>query len=378
MRSPFRSTAAKVLVGFILGATVVGGVAVAGTFSNPLVKACVDIRTQALYASTDGSCPKTRTAVDLGSSGSGSIKSIVQKISPSVVSVDVTVGSGGDTGSGFVYKTTASTSLIVTNNHVINAAVSSTGATIGTINIELDNGDLEPATIVGRDPIYDLAVLSINRGNQPVIALGDTTSLSIGDPVIAFGSPLGLSRTVTSGIVSSMNRPVVTGSTNSESYIDAIQTDAAINPGNSGGPLTDSSGRLVGINSAIASLGTGSSSGSIGLGFAIPYNEAKRVLEEIVATGKSTRPILGFNPDASYTGVGARIYAITPDGPADKAGITVGSIITAIEGVKVADYVEAIVRIRTYNPGATIKVTVKSPAGDLKVYSITLGSAPSL
>ncbi len=369
-----RSTVAKVLIGFVLGATVVGGVAVAGTFSGPVVKACMDNRTQALYASADGTCAKTRTAVDLGSVGSGSIKTTVQKVSPSVVSVNVTIPGGGDTGSGSIYKTDATSSYIVTNNHVIDAAATGTG----TISVDLNNGDTVPATIVGRDAIYDLAVLKINIGNEPVIAYGDSSSISIGDQVIAFGSPLGLAHTVTAGIVSSLNRPVITGSTGSESYIDAIQTDAAINPGNSGGPLTDSSGRIVGINSAIASLGSSTSStGSIGLGFAIPFNEAQRVINEIITTGKSTRPVLGVSFDQTYTGKGAKVAAITPGYGAEKAGLPIGSIITQIDSAKLADYVEAIVRIRAYKPGSTVSVTATLPTGGTKVFTIVLGSAPS-
>lgn len=371
-----RTTISKVAIGFVLGATAAGGVATAaGTFSSPVVHACVDNRTQALYASADGTCSKTRTAVDLGSpSGSStSIKSIVQKVSPSVVSVNVTTPSGGDTGSGSIIKSDSSSSLVLTNNHVIDAATNGGG----TIAVELDNGDSVPATIVGRDAIYDLAVLKITRGNQPVIATGDSSAISIGDPVIAFGSPLGLARTVTSGIVSSLNRPVITGNSGSESFIDAIQTDAAINPGNSGGPLTDSYGRMVGINSAIASLGTGSTSGSIGLGFAIPYNEAQRVINEIIASGSSTRPVLGVSFDSTYTGKGARVASITAGYGAEKAGLPAGAIITQIDTGKIADYVEAIVRIRAYAPGSTVSVTATLPSGGSKVFSIVLGSAPS-
>ena len=369
-----RSSVAKVLIGFVLGATVVAGVAAAGSFSNPVVKACADNRTGALYVSADGNCPSRRTALDIGGSGSTSIKSIVQKVSPAVVSVTVTIPGGGDTGSGSIYKTDANSSLVVTNNHVIDAAATGTG----TIDVELDNGDSVPATIVGRDSIYDLAVLKIKVGNQPVISYGDSSSISIGDSVIAFGSPLGLSHTVTSGIVSSLNRPVITGSRGSESYINAIQTDAAINPGNSGGPLTDAQGRMIGINSAIATLGSSSAeSGSIGLGFAIPFNEAQRIIDEIITSGKSTRPVLGVSFDQSYTGKGGRISSLTQGLAADRAGIPVGSIITAIDNVKLADYVEAIVRIRSYKPGTTVNVTVTLPTGGIKIFTITLGSAPS-
>ena len=392
-----KSSLGKIAIGFVLGSVVAGGVATAaGTFSGSnVVKACVDNKTNAIYATSTGVCPATRTLVTLGNQSTTtstnttatasaatdlpSIKSVVAKVSPAVVTVNVTTSSGGDTGSGSILKSNSSTSWIITNNHVIDAAAG--GA--GTISVELDNGDDVDATIVGRDTNYDLAVLKINRGNLPVLALGDSSSLAIGDSVIAFGSPLGLDHTVTAGIVSSLNRPVTTGTTGTESYVDAIQTDAAINPGNSGGALTDAMGRIVGVNSAIASLGSSSvssQSGSIGLGFAIPINEAMRVFNEIVATGHSTRPVLGVYFDNTYTGKGAKILKLTtgatPDA-AEKAGIVAGSIITAIDGTKITDQVSAIVKIRSYAPGATVSVTVTLPSGGSKTFTVTLGSAVS-
>ena len=201
-------------------------------------------------------------------------------------------------------------------------------------------------------------------------------SLNIGQPVVAFGSPLGLSGTVTTGIVSALNRPVTTGNLGSESFIDAIQTDAAINPGNSGGPLVDSMGAVVGINSAIASLGA-SSTGSIGLGFSIPISEAKRVVDEIITTGKSSRPFLGVNFDTTFAGIGARILKLVSGEAADKAGIPAGAVIRDIDGKKTNDLVSAIVRIRSYAPGDTVKITVDMPSGGSKTFTVTLGKADS-
>jgi putative serine protease PepD len=387
MKRLIKTTTAKVTLGFVLGASAVGGAAsAAGVFGGNVTTACVDNRTNAIYASSNGSCPATRTAVTLGAPATTtsnsaalpavtSIKAIVAKVSPSVVTVNVTASSGGDTGSGSIYKSDANSSYIVTNNHVIAAATN--GA--GTIDVELDNGDSVPATIVGSDSNYDLAVLKINRGNQPAIQIGNSATLSIGDSVIAFGSPLGLDHTVTAGIVSSLNRPVTTGTTGSESYVDAIQTDAAINPGNSGGPLTDSLGRMVGINSAIATLGSsiGGQSGSIGVGFSIPITEAQRVINEIISTGKSTKPVLGVYFDTTYTGKGAKISGLTTNDGAQNAGIPSGSIVTAIDGIKVPDSVTAIVRIRSHAPGDTVSVTVTLPTGGSKTFSVVLGSAAS-
>jgi len=364
----------KVAAGFIAGALITGGIATAATSNTGTVQACVDTRTQAMYLAVNGTCSKTRTLVDLSSSTMGiDAKSVASAVTPSVVSISVTTRTGGGTGSCSIYSSSASDSYIITNNHVVADA-----ATSGTIDVELLNGEVYPATIVGRDVAYDIAVVKIKIGNLPAIKLGDSAKVSVGDSVIAIGSPLGLASTVTSGIISALNRPVVTGSTGLESYVNAIQTDAAINPGNSGGALVDTTGKLIGVNSAIATLSSGSTSGSIGLGFSIPINEAKRVIDEIIATGKSTRPVLGVFFDTAYTGVGAKISKLSPGEGAEKAGIPVGSVIKSIEGFKIIDDVSAIVRIRAGLPGSTITVIVDLPNnGGLKTFKVTLGSAAS-
>lgn len=360
----------KTAIAFVAGAAVAGSVAFAA--SPTTVTACADTRTKALYLATNGTCTNNRTAVTIGSAATIDAKTIASLVTPSVVSIKVTTSSGGGNGSGSIYKTSASNSFIITNNHVVDGAVNS-----GTITVELVNGDQHKATIVGRDANYDLAVLKINVGNLPTIGIGDSSKVSVGDPVLAIGSPLGLANTVTSGIVSSLNRPVTTGSLGAESYVNAIQTDAAINPGNSGGALVDSEGRIIGVNSAIATLSSGSASGNIGLGFSIPINEAKRIIDEIIATGKSTRPVLGVYFDAAYAGVGAKISRLSAGEAAEKAGIPVGAIITSINGVKTPDTESAIVRIRSLVPGASATVTVTLPSGGEKTFKVTLGSAPS-
>ena len=366
-----KSTIVKVGVGFLLGATAIGGVATAAN-SEPIgVKACVDKKTQVMYLATNDKCISSRTLVSLGAS-SIDVKSIAALVTPSVVSIKVTAPSGSGSGSGSIYKTSATSSFIITNNHVVEAA-----ATSGSILVEFINGDTIAATIVGRDSNYDLAVLKVEKGNLPTIKIGNSSNISVGDPVVAIGSPLGLASTVTSGIISAKNRPVTTGTSGAESYVNAIQTDAAINPGNSGGALLDSAGRIIGVNSAIATLSSGGVSGSIGLGFSIPINEAKRVIDELIATGKSTRPVLGIFFDTTYTGVGAKISRLSPGDPAEKAGIPAGSIIKSIDGVKIADQVGAIVRIRSYAPGATVTVVVELPSGMTQSFKVVLGSAPS-
>lgn len=366
-----KTTFAKVGIGFAAGAILVGGISNAATSVTPGSKACVST-SNALYLAKNGACLNGQKLVSI-SGDSIDVSAIASVAGPSVVSIEETVPSGTGTGSGWIYKSTSTATYIVTNNHVVQDFATSSG---GKLTVELNNGDQYSASIVGRDSNYDLAVIKISKGNLPELTLGDSTKVVVGDPVVAIGSPLGLSSTVTSGIISALNRPVTTGSTGTESYVNAIQTDAAINPGNSGGALLDGSGRIIGINSAIASLSSGTS-GSIGLGFSIPITEAKRTIDELIATGKSTRPVLGIFFDTTYTGVGAKIGKLSSGEGAEKAGIPVGSIIKSIDGVRITDEVAAIVKIRSYSPGTKVSVNVELPTGGTKTFNVTLGSAPS-
>ena len=364
----------RVIASFIAGAVIAGGIATAANNVQSVSRACVSSKTKAMFLATSSDCPKGQYLVDL-TGQTMDAKTIAALVTPSVVSISVSANSGSGTGSGWVYNSTGGTTYVVTNNHVIDAAASG-----GSIKVELNNGDQISASIVGRDPGYDLAVLRLRNGNLPEINIGDSSKVAVGDPVIAIGSPLGLSSTVTSGIVSALNRPVSAGSTGSESYVNAIQTDAAINPGNSGGALVDETGKIIGVNSAIATLSSGlGQSGNIGLGFAIPINEAKRVIDEIIQTGKSTRPVLGVYFDNAYSGNGARIARLMDGEAADKAGIPAGAIIRSIDGFKTPDQISAIVRIRSYAPGSKVKVTVDLPnSGGTRSYIVTLGRANSL
>jgi putative serine protease PepD len=390
-------TGSKIVVAFMAGVAVAGGGAYAVTSASPTVSACVDSKTKVMYYSKTAKCPVGRSLVNWSvngpqgaagpagadgvdgvtkdNSGNLSIRDIAAKVLPSVVSISVTATGGSGTGSGSIIQSDATKSYIITNNHVISNAVSS-----GTVKVELQNGEKITATIRGRDIAYDLAVLQIPKGNLPVMEIGDSSKVVIGDLSIAVGSPLGLSGTVTSGIISALNRPVTTGNTTStESYIDAIQTDAAVNPGNSGGPLVNGQGQMVGVNSAIASLADSATgqAGSIGLGFSIPVNQAMRVAREIIETGKSTRPLMGVNIDPTFTGVGGKIIGLTTGGAADKAGIPVNSVIRAIDGFVINSDVEAIVRIRSYAPNATVNVLVDLPTGGQQTFTVKLGSALS-
>ena len=300
-----------------------------------------------------------------------SIAGIAARVSPSVVSIDAQTPQGGDTGSGFFIQ---SDGTILTNNHVIEGAVTSGGS----ITVNLVNGKSYPATVMGRDGSYDLAVLKIDVTDSPALQLGNSDTIQVGDSVIAIGSPLGLAGTVTSGIISAKDRPVTSGGgTGQNSFINALQTDAAINPGNSGGPLVDANGAVIGVNSAIASLGSNfaSQSGSIGLGFAIPINQAKKTAEQIIKTGKATYPIMGISVDTTFSGTGARITTlgsgILAGGPAAKAGLRAGDIIIELDGKAIANSDELVVAIRSHNVGD--RVTVKYQRGNLTLSaSLTL------
>ena len=296
-----------------------------------------------------------------------SIAGIAQAVLPAVVSIDVSSNQGSGTGSGFVIRSTAQESFVLTNNHVVAGAGGEQD-----ITVTFQDQTQTTATIVGTDASYDLAVLRLDRGNLPVAALGDSDAVVVGDATIAIGSPLGLTGTVTSGIVSALNRPVTAGDATDVSFISAIQTDAAINPGNSGGPLVNSRGEVIGVNSAIATTGSSVSgqSGSIGLGFAIPINQARRVATELIETGSSSYPVIGVQLDMTYTGQGALVLSVIEGGPASETELAAGDVITEIDGVKVSDGTELVVRIRAKNPGDVVELTLE----DGSVIEVTLGS----
>jgi putative serine protease PepD len=286
----------------------------------------------------------------------GSIAALAARLIPAVVSIAVSGGRNSGTGSGFFLD---SDGFILTNNHVVESAANG-----GRITVETSDGKKYPATLVGRDSSYDLAVLKINVQGAPTLQLGNSDQVMVGDSVIAIGSPLGLSGTVTAGIISSKNRAVTTGNGFGESsFINALQTDAAINPGNSGGPLVDLTGAVIGVNSAIATLGVSSQAGSIGLGFAIPINQAKKTAEQLINTGSATYPIMGISVDTQFTGTGALISnestGITPGGPAEKAGLRKGDLIVALDGSDIENSDELIVAIRSKNIGDKVKVKYK-------------------
>ncbi|MGN9840906.1 S1C family serine protease [Nonomuraea sp. H19] len=311
-----------------------------------------------------------------------SVAGVASRVLPSVVSLEVGNGSNteGASGSGFLIKN----GYVVTNNHVV--ALAANG---GEIRIVFHNRKTTSGRIVGRDPGSDLAVIKPEETfGTPEITLGNSDQVVVGDPVIAIGSPLGLTGTVTTGIVSSLNRPVIagdeTGTGNEEpAYISAIQTDAAINPGNSGGPLVNGRGEVVGVNSAIATLSrsVNSQSGSIGLGFAIPVNQTRRVAEELISTGRAKRPKIGITLDKDYQGQGVKIASgpsggrqpVDANGPADKAGLKAGDVILEMDGLALQDGNELIALIRSKAPGAKINIKYQR-AGQERTATLTVAA----
>lgn len=275
---------------------------------------------------------------------------------------------GRATGSGFVLDDDGH---VITNNHVIAEAASGTGS----IQVIDHEGSVYDAEVVGRSPVYDIAVLSVS-GNTDLkpVALGSAQALRVGEPVVAIGSPLGLSSTVTSGIVSALNRPVTTGATADDtSYINAIQTDAAINPGNSGGPLVDILGRVIGVNSAIATAGVSDEAGNIGVGFAIPIDQVKITAAQILRDGQARYPVIGAQvaTGSPSGGAGATVAEVPSGTPASEAGLRTGDVIIEVEGERVSDGIALIVAIRAHQPGETIELTLERDS-QTRTVAITL------
>ncbi|MFI7384305.1 trypsin-like peptidase domain-containing protein [Streptomyces sp. NPDC049813] len=315
-----------------------------------------------------------------------SVAGIAARALPGVVTIHTKGSSEQGTGTGFVLDDRGH---ILTNNHVVEPAGSG-----GRISVTFAGGESADADVVGHDSGYDLAVIKVSgvRGLKP-LALGNSQNVQVGDPVVAIGAPFDLANTVTSGIISAKDRPITAGGEKGDgtdvSYVDALQTDAPINPGNSGGPLVDSRARVIGINSAIRSADSGSEleggqSGSIGLGFAIPINQAKRVAEELINTGRATHPVIGVTLDMDYAGDGARVgvkgndggSAVSPGGPGARAGIEPGDVITEVDGVRVHSGEELIVKIRAHRPKDKLDVTLERGGREREV-TLVLGSAPS-
>ncbi|MBM7367358.1 S1C family serine protease [Gordonia hydrophobica] len=302
----------------------------------------------------------------------GSVQETAAKVLPSVVSITVVVGNKSGSGSGVILSDNG---VILTNNHVISAGG---GSPASQILVSFNDGSRATAKVLGTDPTSDIAVIQADKTGLTPITIGKSNNLSVGQEVIAVGSPLGLEGTVTTGIISSLNRPVSTsGADGEESVMDAIQTDAAINPGNSGGALVNSAGALIGINSAIATISGGAEqSGSIGLGFAIPVDQAMRIANQLRSGGTAEQASLGVTvrPSTDVTRPGAQVVTVVPGGAARKAGIPEGAVITQVDDRKISASDALVAAIRSYAPGDTVKITYYV-GSQTKTAQVTLGAS---
>lgn len=346
-----------------------------------LVGAAGGVGAAAVYSATNDSstsapsvtAPLNGSQAAPVSAPDGSVQNAASKVLPSVVKIGVATSQGAATGSGIVISKDG---LIVTNNHVVAGAGNG-----GKIQVMLNDGRTLDATIVGTDPLTDLAVIRANAKDLTPAVLGKSGTLGVGQGVVAIGSPFGLEATVTSGIVSALNRPVTSGDEQQDSttVFPAIQTDAAINPGNSGGALIDLAGQVVGINSAIKTAGGSGQSegGNIGLGFAIPIDQAKPIIDELVAKGKATHARLGVGVgDAQSSAAfqqGATIGEVTSGGAADKAGLKTGDVVTAIDGKVIASGDALVAAVRSHRPGDEVTITL-TRGGKSQQVKATLGS----
>lgn len=325
------------------------------------------------YLVADNAAAKAPSALDVpkppaqpaANAPDGTIEAVANKLLPSVVQLRTQNGEG----SGFVIRQDG---LIVTNNHVIEQ--SSRG---GTLKVVFQDGQVADATVLGRDPSSDLAVVQSKgvSGKTPVV-LGSSENLKVGQAVVAIGSPFELSGTVTSGIVSSLHRPTRAGGDNGSeaTVMDAIQTDAAINPGNSGGPLVNMAGQVVGINSAIYSPGSSQrqQGGSVGIGFAIPIDQARRTADEIVKSGKATQTVLGVKVQSDPNG-GAVVSEVTPGGAAQAAGLAAGDVVTKLDDRRIDTSDALVAAVRSKAPGDKVTLTIGTGT---KTVTVTLGGQP--
>ena len=299
----------------------------------------------------------------------GTVESVAEKVLPSVVSITAVGRSGGGEGSGVILSEDGK---ILTNNHVV--AVAGQG---GKIQVSFNDGSVADATVVGADAASDVAVIEVkDRNDLQPIALGSSSDLKVGQNVVAIGSPLGLSGTVTTGIVSSLNRPVMAGGAESgqSTVIDAVQTDAAINPGNSGGALVDMGGNLVGMNSAIASLGSGQEAGSIGLGFAIPVEQAQRIATQLIEQGYATRAVLGASVLNESQVLGAQIAGVERGGPAQEAGLPEDAVVTKVDDRNIESGDALVAAVRSHSPGDKVTLTYSTRGqGEEQTVEVTLG-----
>jgi len=416
-----------------VGALFVGGLAVAVVSAGIGAATAVTLRPHHATTNTFVNAP-TGNQQPAPVPPNGSVEQIAAKVVPSVVELQTETGKGVLEGSGIILS---SNGLILTNSHVVAAAPGGPGGFPGggpsgpggfpgggpggfpgfpgggpgfpggpgggqaglggpgggqagpggpggpgggqnpVTRVTFANGRTVPFTVVGADPTTDIAVVRAQgvSGLTP-ITLGSSANLQFGERVVAVGSPLGLEGTVTSGIVSAVNRPVHAGDSPDQStFFDAVQTDAPINPGNSGGALVNMNGQLIGVNSAIASLGnTSGQSGSIGLGFAIPVDQAKRIGDQLISKGTASHASLGVQVGDDPHANGAAIMAVTGGGPAAAAGLPRGAVVTKVDNQVITDADGLVAAVRSKAPGDKITLTYVDAAGGTKTTQVTLGS----
>jgi putative serine protease PepD len=324
-------------------------------------------------------------SVPAASLPAGSVEQVAAKVVPSVVKLEVDLGRQSEEGSGIILSTDG---LILTNNHVVAAARDGAGPMGGggaQTKLTFADGRTTTFSVVGTDPSSDIAVVrAADASNLTPITLGSSANLRVGQDVVAIGSPLGLEGTVTTGIISALNRPVAAGgdAQNQNTVLDAIQTDAAINPGNSGGALVNMNGQLIGVNSAIATLGAdsgpqggGGQSGSIGLGFAIPVDQAKRIADELIQNGTASHASLGVQVGNDSAVDGAKIVEVTNGGAAAAAGLPSGVVVTKVDDRVIGSADALVAAVRSRAPGDKVTLTYLDQTGKPQTVQVTLGKA---
>ncbi|OIN80007.1 trypsin-like peptidase domain-containing protein [Mycobacterium malmoense] len=373
-----RSRAGVLAVGALAIAVVSAGIGGAAATA-------VELGTHSAGGNGHGTIAGAAPSVPAANMPPGSVEQVASKVVPSVVMLETDLGRQSEEGSGIILSADG---LILTNNHVVAAAAKpGNGGPPGPAGpppkttVTFADGRTAPFTVVGADPTSDIAVIRVQgvSGLTP-ISLGSSADLRVGQPVVAIGSPLGLSGTVTTGIISALNRPVSTTgeSGNQNTVLDAIQTDAAINPGNSGGALVNMNGQLVGVNSAIATLGADSQdaqSGSIGLGFAIPVDQAKRIADELISTGKATHASLGVQVTSDKSTPGAKVVDVVQGGAAAAAGVPKGVVVTKVDDRPINSADALVAAVRSKAPGDKVSLTFQDPAGGSRTVQVTLGKA---
>ena len=352
----------------------------------------VELGHQSTGGHIGGLLPGAAPSVPAANMPPGSVEQVAAKVVPSVVMLETDLGRQSEEGSGIILSADG---LIMTNNHVVAAAANpkappgpsplpgGNGGAAPKTTVTFSDGRTAPFTVVGADPTSDIAVVRVQgvSGLTP-IAIGTSADLRVGQPVIAIGSPLGLAGTVTTGIVSALNRPVSTTgeSGNQNTVLDAIQTDAAINPGNSGGALVNMAGQLVGVNSAIATMGSDSpdaQSGSIGLGFAIPVDQAKRIADELITNPnhKASHASLGVQVTTDKGVPGAKVMEVVQGGAAAGAGVPTGVVVTRVDERPINSADALVAAVRSKAPGDKVSLTFQDPSGGNRTVQVTLGKA---